>query len=494
MNNQANKKIKLLDASKQNVSNPNILANSSLENWDLGTTFTNDNKEIAPYWFMNSSVNNAGTVIVERISSVHSLAKSRYAFKWTVQNEDLPRLSQRFRKEIAGKQVTVSFLAKVDATSPLQTISASEIVPLGTIWDSVGNLIATGASANLNDTITSTWKRLHTTIILPTNVATNITWIEIEIARATNSALAHYVVQIQDIKVEFGDVATGYQIGNDDDSQQFLYSLYENHLGRLPNVNTSVGGILNLTTVKGDIIFLGGTDTITDIYLERGREVKLIVSNALTFTHNTAKIRMPGLVSFTTTNSQQNVLTFVGLNAGIVICTSVTYAVQAALDQNYIGDFKQSLQSVNHEKWLLCNGQMVSRSTYSALFAIIGTAFGGGDGSTTFALPDCRGRVNASIGQGIGLTSRTSGQTVGAEVHTLSISEMPSHNHIDGFAGVNNAGSFGVSSVPIAGNINNQGGQTTVNHALTSSSGGEQAHNNMQPTIFLGNTFIYAGV
>ena len=168
--------------------------------------------------------------------------------------------------------------------------------------------------------------------------------------------------------------------------------------------------------------------------------------------------------------------------------------IPTAEDQTYIGDFKQSLQSVNHEKWLLCNGQMVSRSIYSALFAIIGTAFGTGDGSTTFALPDCRGRVNASIGQGIGLTNRTSGQTVGAEVHTLSISEMPGHNHIDGFAGVNNAGSFGVSSVPVAGNINNQGGQTTVNHALTSSSGGGQAHNNMQPTIFLGNTFIYAGV
>ena len=203
---------------------------------------------------------------------------------------------------------------------------------------------------------------------------------------------------------------------------------------------------------------------------------------------------LPTLAAVATSGSYADLTNKPALFDGSYTSLKNKPTIPTALDSAYIGDFKQSLQSVNHEKWLLCNGQMVSRSTYSALFAIIGTAFGGGDGSTTFALPDCRGRVNASIGQGIGLTSRTSGQTVGAEVHTLSISEMPSHNHIDGFAGVNNAGSFGVSSVPIAGNINNQGGQTTVNHALTSSSGGGQAHNNMQPTIFLGNTFIYAGV
>lgn len=161
----------------------------------------------------------------------------------------------------------------------------------------------------------------------------------------------------------------------------------------------------------------------------------------------------------------------------------------------YIGDYKISGQSSNHGKWLLCNGQEVSRTTYSALFAIIGTAFGTGDGSTTFALPDCRGRVNASIGQGVGLTGRTLGQVVGTETHTLSIGEMPSHNHIDGFAGVNSAGSFGVSpALTVAGNVNNQTGQSTVNHPFTSSSGGGEAHINMQPTIFLGNTFIYAGV
>jgi microcystin-dependent protein len=203
---------------------------------------------------------------------------------------------------------------------------------------------------------------------------------------------------------------------------------------------------------------------------------------------------LPTLAAVATSGSYADLTNKPALFDGSYTSLKNKPTIPTALDSVYIGDFKQSLQSVNHEKWLLCNGQMVSRSTYSALFAIIGTAFGGDDSSTTFTLPDCRGRVNASIGQGVGLTNRTSGQTVGAEVHTLSVSEMPGHNHIDGFAGVNSAGSFGVSSVPVAGNINNQGGQTTVNHALTSSSGGGQAHNNMQPTIFLGNTFIYAGV
>jgi microcystin-dependent protein len=160
----------------------------------------------------------------------------------------------------------------------------------------------------------------------------------------------------------------------------------------------------------------------------------------------------------------------------------------------YTGDFKHSLQSANHGRWLICNGQAVSRTVYSALFAIIGTAFGAGDGSTTFLLPNCLGRVNGSIGQGSGLSNRTPGQVVGAETHTLTVAQMPLHNHIDGTASINNNLSFGSSSTTVAGNINVQSSTSTALHAITSSTGGGGSHNNMQPTIFLGNTFIYAGI
>lgn len=79
--------------------------------------------------------------------------------------------------------------------------------------------------------------------------------------------------------------------------------------------------------------------------------------------------------------------------------------------------------------WLVCDGSAVSRTAYAALFAAIGTSWGGGDGSSTFNLPDSRGRAAIGAGQGAGLTARTVGQLVGAQTHALALSETPAHSH-----------------------------------------------------------------
>lgn len=129
--------------------------------------------------------------------------------------------------------------------------------------------------------------------------------------------------------------------------------------------------------------------------------------------------------------------------------------------------------------WLACDGSPVSRTTYADLFAAIGTTWGAGDGSTTFNVPDLRGRTLIGDGTGSGLTARTLGDTLGAETHQLTESEMPSHNHV----AVMENGSIGVTSYRFdaaAIVINNQ--STTTRTGPVASAGSDAAHNNMQPS------------
>lgn len=81
-----------------------------------------------------------------------------------------------------------------------------------------------------------------------------------------------------------------------------------------------------------------------------------------------------------------------------------------------------------YPNWLPCDGRLMPVAQYQALFSVIGTAFGG-DGRTTFALPDLRGRVPVGAGQGPGLTNRILGSMSGSESVTLNITQIPAHNH-----------------------------------------------------------------
>ncbi|MGB8768707.1 MAG: tail fiber protein [Candidatus Korobacteraceae bacterium] len=78
--------------------------------------------------------------------------------------------------------------------------------------------------------------------------------------------------------------------------------------------------------------------------------------------------------------------------------------------------------------WALCNGQLLSIQQNTALFSLLGTTYGG-DGISTFALPDLRGRVPISAGQGPGLQQYVLGQSGGAESATLGVTQLPAHNH-----------------------------------------------------------------
>ncbi len=158
--------------------------------------------------------------------------------------------------------------------------------------------------------------------------------------------------------------------------------------------------------------------------------------------------------------------------------------------ETYIGEIRMFAGNFAIFGWALCDGQLLPIAQNTALFSVIGT-FYGGNGTSTFALPDLRGRAPIHQGSGTGLSPYVVGENGGVENVTLLDAEMPIHSH-----GVNAASAARTSSSP-AGGVPAGGGYytgasdgTEMSPAMIGQAGGNVPHTNLQP--FLAVTFLIA--
>lgn len=168
--------------------------------------------------------------------------------------------------------------------------------------------------------------------------------------------------------------------------------------------------------------------------------------------------------------------------------SDTSVALVTAGDGLPVGSLIEGFWTTAPAGYLLADGSAVSRSTYANLFSVIGTTYGAGDGSTTFNLPDTRGRV--TVDQSSDPEFDVLGEKQGAKTHTLTVAQIPSHTHQVGW--INNgtdisdylAGSaahYGISYWSARGGA----------YDLLEPVGGGQAHNNIQPSIVVKRAIKY---
>lgn len=153
--------------------------------------------------------------------------------------------------------------------------------------------------------------------------------------------------------------------------------------------------------------------------------------------------------------------------------------------EGYIAEIRMFAGNFAPRGWAFCNGQILSIAQNTALFALIGTTYGG-NGQTTFALPDLRGRTAISGGQGPGLPGYSLGQQGGQPEVTLIATQMPTHSH-----NVAAVGGGGSSAVPTnrflaastaRDSIYSDGpASVLMNQQAVATAGGSQPHENMMP-------------
>ncbi|MBW2273775.1 MAG: phage tail protein [Deltaproteobacteria bacterium] len=160
------------------------------------------------------------------------------------------------------------------------------------------------------------------------------------------------------------------------------------------------------------------------------------------------------------------------------------------MSEPFIAEIKIFAGNFAPRGWAFCDGQLLPVSQNTALFSLIGTTYGG-DGRTTTALPNMQGRAPMHPGRGPGLTSRRLGEKVGAKTATLTSAQMPSHSHApQGFPTAEAANPTNTRGMGAAPMYASPGTLVDMAPGMVGSTGGNQAHDNIQP--YLTMSFIIA--
>jgi microcystin-dependent protein len=171
------------------------------------------------------------------------------------------------------------------------------------------------------------------------------------------------------------------------------------------------------------------------------------------------------------------------------------------MDEPYIGEIRPISISYAPKGWAFCTGQLLPINSYQALYSLLGTTYGG-NGTTTFGLPDLRSRVPVGAGTGTGLGSYVLGQVGGAEGTTLQVAQLPAHTHQ--VTGTMQTAELGDPTSPknnyLTADANPQYG-TPANATMGATvqgtanlAGGNQPHENRQPVLGLNYVIALQGI
>ena len=164
------------------------------------------------------------------------------------------------------------------------------------------------------------------------------------------------------------------------------------------------------------------------------------------------------------------------------------------MSEPFLGEIRMFGFNFAPRGWAFCNGQILPIAQNTALFSLLGTTYGG-NGQTTFALPNLQGRVAIHFGQGAGLSNYDLGEVAGTETVTLTQNQLPAHGHAVNASNGDATATRPANRFPAGGGAYADSADgTTMSPTMVANAGGSQPHSNIQPFLALNFCIALSGI